>query len=91
MFNRLKVFLFPASVKGFSYNAVDKDGDGLVQEGTQFERKIDSKVVVTKKKPTVKKAAVKKAPAKKKAVAKKVAKKAPAKKKAAAKKVSKKK
>ena len=73
MLNKLKLWLFPASVKGFSYNAVDKDGDGIVQEGTEFERK----VTVVKK--TVKKSA---APAKKKAVAKKaVAKKAPAKKK----------
>jgi hypothetical protein len=90
MFNKLKVFLFPASVKGYSYNPVDKDGDGIVQEGTLFERKIQSNVVVTKKKAVTKKA-VKKAPAKKKAVAKKVAKKAPAKKKPAVKKASKKK
>ena len=89
MFNRLKVFLFPASVKGFSYNPVDRDGDGIVQEGTPFERKIESNVVVTKKKAVTKKSA-KKAPAKK-AVAKKVAKKAPAKKKPTTKKVSKKK
>lgn len=86
MFNKLKMFLFPASIKGFSYNPVDKDGDGIVQEGTPFERKIESSVVVTKKKAVTKKAA-KKAPVKKKAVAKK----APIKKKSATKKVSKKK
>jgi hypothetical protein len=86
MFNKLKVFLFPASVKGYSYNPIDRDGDGIVQEGTPFERKINSSVVVTKKKTTAKKVA-RKAPVKKKAVAKK----APAKKKSTTKKVSKKK
>jgi hypothetical protein len=65
MFNKLKLWLFPALVEGFNFDAVDKDGDGLVQEGTQFERK------VTPVKKTVKKAAKKAAaPAKKKVVKK---------------------
>lgn len=78
MLNKLKLFLFPALVRGLDINAVDKDGDGLVQEGTPFERR----VTVVKK--TAKKAPAKKAAAKK--VVKKTAKKAPAKKKAAEKK-----
>ncbi len=68
MFEKLKLWLFPASIKGFSYNAVDKDGDGLVQEGTQFERRV-TVVKKTAKKP----AAKKKAPVKKTAPAKKTA------------------
>lgn len=66
MFNKLKKWLFPLEVDGYDYNAVDRDGDGKVQEGTPFERK----VVVVKK-------SAKKAPAKKK---KAPAKKSPAKK-----------
>jgi hypothetical protein len=75
MFKRLKVFLFPASVKGFSYNAVDRDGDGIVQEGTPFERRVDSISLAPKKKPVTKKAVAKKSPAKKAAVKKAVVKK----------------
>ncbi len=73
MFKTIINYLFPTlkTIK-FDYNAIDRDGDGIVQEGTQFERK-----VVVKKAP-VKKAA-KKAPVKKAAV-KKTAKKSPAKK-----------
>ena len=86
MLNRLKRFLFPTT-QGFQYNPVDLDGDGIVQEGTPFERKIE--VVAKPKKATVKKKAVaKKAPVKK-AVAKKTAAKKPVKK--TAKKVTKKK
>lgn len=78
MLKKIKSWLFPTSYDGFKYDAVDKDGDGIVQEGTPFERKV---VVVKKaaKKAPAKKVA-KKAPAKKKPAAKKVAKKAPAKK-----------
>jgi hypothetical protein len=65
-------------------NAIDRDGDGVILEGTPFERKVA--------KP-VKKAAAKKkttsAKAKPKAKVKPKAKKAPAKKKAVAKKKSK--
>jgi hypothetical protein len=28
----------PASEEGFNENASDRDGDGLVQDGTKFER-----------------------------------------------------
>lgn len=78
MLKKIKSWLFPTSYDGFKYDAVDGDGDGILQEGTKFERK----VVVTKKptKKTVAKKVAKKAPAKKKPVAKKVAKKAPSKK-----------
>ena len=61
MFNKLKLWLFPASVKGFDYNAVDRDGDGLVQEGTRFERR----VTVVKKTAPAKKTAPKKTTKKK--------------------------
>ena len=74
MFNKLKLWLFPASVKGFNYNAVDKDGDGLVQEGTQFERRVTVVKKTTKKAAAPKKKVVKKAePVKKTAPAKKTA------------------
>jgi len=66
MFNKLKKWLFPTTVEGFDYNAVDRDGDGKVQEGIPFERK----VVVVKK--ASKKAPAKKKPAKKKPVKKTV-------------------
>jgi len=54
--------------KGYNPEAVDGDGDGLVQEGTKWERPIKS---APKKKAVAKKAA----PAKKKAAKKKAAKK----------------
>jgi len=74
MLNKLKLWLFPASVKGFNYNAVDKDGDGLVQEGTQFERRVTVVKKTTKKAAAPKKKVVKKAePVKKTAPAKKTA------------------
>lgn len=75
MLNKLKLFLFPALVKGFDINAADKDGDGLVQEGTQFERKVTVVKKTTKKAATApKKKVVKKtAPAKKTAPVKKTA------------------
>jgi hypothetical protein len=74
MFKKLKLWLFPAEVKGFSYNAVDKDGDGLVQEGTQFERRVTVVKKTTKKAAAPKKKVVKKAePVKKTAPAKKTA------------------
>ena len=57
--------------KGYNPEAVDGDGDGLVQEGTKWERPTTS----------VKKAPKKKAAAKKAAPAKKAAKKKTAKKK----------
>lgn len=44
MLKKIKSWLFPTSYDGFTYDAVDGDGDGILQEGTKFERK----VVVTK-------------------------------------------
>ena len=74
MFNKLKLWLFPALVKGFDINAVDKDGDGLVQEGTQFERKVTVVKKTAKKAAAPKKKVVKKTePAKKTAPVKKTA------------------
>jgi hypothetical protein len=73
MLKKLKLWLFPAEVKGFNYNAVDKDGDGLVQEGTQFERKVTVVKKTAKKPAAKKKAPVKKSPVKKTAPAKKTA------------------
>ena len=85
MFKKIAMFLFPAIYKGFDFDAFDRDGDGLVQEGTPFERKITVtdkpvKKATVKKKTAVKKAPVKKKAATKKPVAKKTAKKAPVKK-----------
>lgn len=54
-------------LEGFNLFAIDRDNDGLVQEGTKWERPV--------KKAPKKKAAKKKAPAKK--AAKKAVKKAP--------------
>ena len=77
MWKKLKLWLFPTEVEGFNYNAVDRDGDGKVQEGTPFERK----VTVVKKASAKKPAAKKKAPAKKTAPVKKTVKKSTPKKK----------
>ena len=66
-----------SDTKGYNKKARDKDGDGIIQEGTKWERPAPTVVVV----PAKKKAPVKKAAAKKAAPAKKApAKKAPAKK-----------
>lgn len=58
-----KWFGFPTAEE-FISNAIDRDGDGLVQEGTPYERKVKS-VTKTKKAAPKKKAPAKKAPAKK--------------------------
>lgn len=78
MLKKLQLWLFPATVKGFEFDAVDRDGDGIIQEGTPFERKLAKSVAKASKAP-VKKATAKK-PAKKKAPAKKPATKKPVKK-----------
>lgn len=65
MWKKLKLWLFPTEVEGFNYNAVDRDGDGLVQEGTPFERKVTVVKKTTKKAAPKKKTPVKKSPAKK--------------------------
>lgn len=65
---------------GYKSNAVDRDGDGIVQEGTKWERPAGTvKVIPAKKAPAkktstataAKKPAAKKAPAKKAAPKKK--------------------
>ena len=76
MFKKIAMFLFPAAYVGLKIDAVDRDGDGLVQEGTPFERKITVTKKAVKKAPA-KKAVVKKAVVKKAAPVKKAAKKAP--------------
>ena len=65
MWKKLKLWLFPTEVEGYNYNAIDRDGDGKVQEGTPFERKVETTVKKTVKKAPVKKAPAKKSPAKK--------------------------
>lgn len=67
---------------GYNPNAKDNDGDGLVQEGTIWERPEATVKIVPKKKAPAKKAATaKKAPAKKAPAKKTTAKKTAAKKK----------
>jgi topoisomerase IA-like protein len=75
MLKKLKLWLFPTEVEGFKFDAVDRDGDGKIQEDTPFERK-----VTVVKKATAKKAPAKKAPVKKAPTKKAPAKKSPAKK-----------
>ena len=71
MWKKLKLWLFPTEVEGFNYNAVDRDGDGKIQEGTPFERKVTvvkkttKKAAAPKKKTPVKKSPVKKTAPKK--------------------------
>jgi hypothetical protein len=77
MWKKLKLWLFPTEVEGFNYNAIDRDNDGLIQEGTPFERKVTVVKKATAKKP----AAKKKAPAKKSPAKKTVKKSTPKKKK----------
>ena len=55
-------------IKRLIDNAIDRDNDGWILEGTPLQRKTVKKKAVAKKKPVKKKAA---APKKKKAVAKK--------------------
>lgn len=64
---------------GYNANAADRDGDGIVQEGTKWERPAGTVKIVPKKAPAkktstataAKKPAAKKAPAKKAAPKKK--------------------
>lgn len=72
--DKIKAWLFPLSVEGFKLDAEDKDNDGLVQEGTPFEREVKVvKKAAAKKKPATKKAPAKKTPAAKKTTVKKTA------------------
>lgn len=65
MWKKLKLWLFPTEVEGFNYNAIDRDGDGKVQEGTPFERKVTVVKKTAKKPAAKKKTPAKKSPAKK--------------------------
>lgn len=71
MYNRFIAWLFMTS---YNANAIDRDNDGLVQEGTPFERKVEPVKKAAAKKPVAKKTA-EKAPAKKTTAKKTVAKK----------------
>lgn len=73
-------------IKRLIDNAIDRDNDGWILEGTPLERKAPKKKAVAKKKPVKKAVAKKKASPAKKSVKKKAA--APKKKKAVAKKKS---
>ncbi len=67
---------------GYNPNAKDNDGDGIVQEGTKWERPEGTvKIVPKKKAPAKKTSTAKKAPAKKAPAKKAPAKKAAPKKK----------
>ena len=72
--SKLKLFLIKVGIipapKGFKYNPVDADKDGVIQEGTPFERPSGNVRIIEKKAPAKKKAAVKKAAVKKAAVKK---------------------
>lgn len=80
MLKKLRLWLFPTSVEGFKFDSIDKDGDGLIQEGTPFERKVKVTMATESKKAPAKKDPVKKAPAKKTAEKKAVKKSTPKKK-----------
>jgi hypothetical protein len=70
MFKKIKSWLLPLS-DGLKYDAVDRDGDGRIQEGTRHERRVVVvKKATAKKAPAKKKAPVKKKPATKKPVKK---------------------
>ncbi len=61
MWKKLKLWLFPTEVEGFKFDAIDRDGDGKIQEGSPFERKVTvvkkatKKAAAPKKKSPVKK------------------------------------
>jgi hypothetical protein len=80
MWNKLKQFLFPTEVEGFKFDAVDRDGDGKIQEGTPFERKVAT-MKTEKKAPAAKKSPAKKTTTAKKTAVKKTVKKSTPKKK----------
>lgn len=65
MWKKIKNWFFPKPVEQFKFDAVDRDGDGIVQEGSPFERKVVVVKKAAKKSPPKKKAPVKKAPVKK--------------------------
>lgn len=70
------IFIGKRKDSGYKSNASDRDGDGIVQEGTKWERPAGTVRVVPKKKTPAKKtstATAAKKPAAKKAPAKKAA------------------
>jgi len=81
MWKKFKLWLFPTEVEGFKFDAIDRDGDGKIQEGSPFERKVTVMKKAPAKKAAAKKTPVKKAPVKKTAPTKKTVKKSTPKKK----------
>jgi hypothetical protein len=81
MLKKLKLWLFPTEVEGFKFDAIDRDGDGKIQEGSPFERKVTVMKKAPAKKAAAKKTPVKKTPVKKTAPTKKTVKKSTPKKK----------
>ena len=69
MWKKFKLCLFPTEVEGFKFDAIDRDGDGKIQEGSPFERKVTVVKKTTKKEAAPKK----KSPVKKTTPAKKTA------------------
>ena len=68
------IFVGKRKESGYNSNAKDNDGDGIVQEGTKWERPAGTvRGIPAKKKAPVKKTAAKKAAPAKKAPAKKAA------------------
>lgn len=47
-------------VEGYKFPAIDADNDGLIQDGTPFERPVDTEMTVPQQKTAVKKASTKK-------------------------------
>jgi hypothetical protein len=83
IYDKFIAWLFLKEVDYFKLDAIDKDNDGLVQEGTPFERKVKpvKKAAATKKTVAKKTEAPKKTTAKKTTAKKTVAKKTAPKKK----------
>ena len=46
-------------VEGYKSSAIDADGDGMIQDGTPFERPVDTELTVEEQKAAVKKTAKK--------------------------------
>ena len=42
-------------VEGYKSSAIDADGDGMIQDGTPFERPVDTELTVEEQKAAVKK------------------------------------
>ena len=42
-------------VEGYKFSAIDADGDGMIQDGTPFERPVDTELTAEEQKAAVKK------------------------------------